>query len=146
MGKGLGIEIEAEPSKSNVKEVLKVPKRANLIKKPIAVSLKNKQNGMEIETGKDKIKKKLQKVLNSSSRPTKKTSTQTQVTPKPEYKPQDFKEFDKIYEASKFGETISKNVNRGKKRRLLKKEKINKKHVIILYNYNLFYHIYNIAF
>ena len=132
MGKGFDIEIEEQPSKISTKDVSKVQKRANLIKKPASIALKNRKSDMDIETGKDKIMKKIRKSINTSirSRPTKKTGGLTQVTAKPEYKPETFKEFEKLYDASIVNAQNSKNLSRGQKRRSLRKEKLSKKHVI----------------
>jgi len=131
MGKQIDIEIEQEV-KQPKNEIPKVGKRGNQIKKPSKVAPKLATTSMQIETGKDRLKKSINKTIdNASKRPTRKTHTAYTPAARPDFKPETMKDFDKVYEAS-MSEQINvatAKMSKGQKERYLKKQKLNKKHL-----------------
>jgi hypothetical protein len=129
MGKRAKIEMEEELplDPKDAKKIDKVHGKGKKIHKAIVNPLKAKRDAMEIETGKSRIKKAITPAAQFGKRPTKKGHGDFTPTPQNDYKPELYRDFEKLYGASKSEGLNSKNLSKGQKDRLLKKDKLKKK-------------------
>ena len=123
------MEMEGEGPKSQ-KKAPKIRKNPNAIKKAENIPVPRKAK-MEEENDIGEV------VMNfdegAVGRPTKKTRVNLGYTPRPDYKPSVFKDFNKLYDLSVSQSVAStKTMSKGQKQRVLKNQKVGRRKVNII--------------